>query len=216
MRGMCFEKIYSSNHITFTDSSRNMNSKLLSIEVFVNKLLRLRCRLADLKSKQPSLKDWPNEFPSPDSIKEVLMASYYLSLEQYEGRNIRTVLNWMHPVASQAFIHRFNRPLDDFSVKTMRQLAQVADGMNGKLGLVIEGENLALAGIYFCWPGFGKLEQSFVPGITISIKDPGHLEYHEGYLVLGYRKGKKERLRPLDKCQVIQALLENIDIKLQE
>ncbi len=193
-----------------------MNPEQLSIETFVDKLLNLRNRLADRKDKPQSIRPWPEEFPSPEAIRELLIACYFLSLEQYEGRNICTELIWNYPAFPHTYIHRFPSPSRDFGAKTMRQLAQVADGKNGRLGLVLDGKHLALDGVAFCWPAFDDTDPGFLPGIIVCIKGPGHIEYQEGYLVRAYRRGKSIRLRQLDRVPVINQFLENIDSKLQE
>lgn len=193
-----------------------MNPEQLSIEAFVDKLLRLRSRLAGRKDQPKSIRSWPDRFPSSESIRKLLKDCYFLSLEQYEGRNICTELIWNHPAVRHTYIHRFSPALRDFGAKTMRQLAQVADGKNGKLGLVYDGEHLALEGVTFCWPAFGQEAPGFAPGIIICIKGPGHIEYQEGYLVRAYRRGRSVRLRQLDRVPTIKQCLENMDGKLQE
>ncbi|WP_417736497.1 hypothetical protein [Rosistilla oblonga] len=187
-----------------------------SIDTFIRKLLRIRRRLARLP--QPEFSgDWPNGFPSSESLNAILLASYYASLEQYEGRTIRTVLNWTHPAFGRSYIHRFDSPSLDYSAKNMRQLAQVADGISSNLSLVLDDDRLAMSGIEFCWPFGGALtNDGFVPGVKISIKGPGHIEYQEGTLALAYNKGRQTRLRPLQQNGAIQAWIADTERDLQE
>nr|WP_197455493.1 diadenylate cyclase [Stieleria neptunia] len=99
----------------------------------------------------------------------------------------------------------------------MRQLAQVADGMSSNLSLVLDNDRLAISGIEFCWPVGGALRNDgFVPGVKISIKGPGHIEYQEGTLAVAYNKGRQIRLRPLQQNEAIRAWIADTECALHE
>jgi len=189
---------------------------LESIDNFVSRLLKIRRRLA--RMPQPSLSSGlPEDFPSAESLKTILLSSYFASLEQYEGRTLRTVLNWTHPAFGRTYVYKLAVPSADFSARNMRQLAQVADGASSNLSLVFADDQLFLSGVEFCWPVVGTLNNDgFVPGVKISIKGPGHIEYQEGTLAVAYKKGMLIRLRPLQLCSAINTWVSEAEIALQQ
>lgn len=193
----------------------NEQNSLWDFSSFVERLIRIRERVQHLV-KVHQKHDWYADFPDTTTLASLLSASYFLSLQKYEGRDIRTMFHFPNPAVMRSYVLECDEPLREFSSETLRQFSQAADGLDTEIVVRIVDEELAITGVAFVQSPGSPSQSAVACGMRVAIRGPGHIEYQEAGMGLAYVKGRIHRLRSFYQNGHVNSWLREADRALVE
>lgn len=115
----------------------------------------------------------------------------------------------------ETYVIEFDTPVDISSPRSLCKLAQITSDRSS-LKLVEDQDDLKIAGVISA--GAGRINSDSrrrffhdAMGVSIVIRDPGHIEYHEQSLHFSYRKGNMRRLRPFSRVPAVREWIQEVD-----